>query len=84
MTGEEEGLFTGTVNGKKGTFAFTAVINGQFISETRGGMTSRLTIVNGTDELTKLRGEINVNIYIDATATKGTYSGILSFEGVQD
>jgi len=80
MTGTAEGTFTGTLNGKKGTFTFTGVGNGQFFSTSFGGITYKLTIVGGTNELSGLHGTLVMSIDVRANGDKGTYSGTLSFE----
>jgi hypothetical protein len=82
FTVEGQGTFTGTVQGKSGSYVFNAVASGQFTSpmgETGEG-TGEHTIISGTGELANLRGSLQAENKWDKTGMTETYSGTLRFE----
>jgi hypothetical protein len=73
------GTFTGTVNGKKGTFTFEDSANGYMLSFDSGIVVVSLNIVSGTGELSDLRGVISSIASFDTSRCGGPYSGMLGF-----
>lgn len=73
------GTFTGTVNGKKGTFTFEEFANGYMLSINSGIGAVSLNIVSGTGELNDLRGVISTIASFEASRCGGPYSGMLGF-----
>lgn len=73
------GTFTGTVNGKNGTFTFEESANGHMLSIDSGIGAVSLNIVSGTGELNDLRGVISCIASFEASRGGGPYSGMLGF-----
>jgi hypothetical protein len=76
------GTFTGEVDGKSGSYYYSAAGNGHFTSPTgdTGEINGEHNIISGTGELANLRGTLHaVNIF-DETGMNETYSGTLRFE----
>jgi hypothetical protein len=80
LNAEEEGTFTGTVDGKAGTFTFKSTGWGQWFTRTTGIQTYTYTIVSGTGELARLRGTITANITANEGKVDGKYAGTITFE----
>ena len=82
FTTEGQGTFTGTVNGKSGSYVYSAAASGQFTSPTgeSGVSTAEITIISGTGELANLRGSLHLELSFDTTGMTGTYSGTYRFE----
>ncbi len=80
ITMRGEGTFTGTVNGKQGSFTTKDTGSGQMVSLDSGVLTIEVNIVGGTGELINLRGTYLSNGTFGANVSKRTYSGKLSFE----
>ena len=75
------GTFTGTVNGKSGSYVCSSASSGQFtIPGESGTLTGESTIISGTGELANLRGSLHSEFSFDKTGMTGTYSGTLRFE----
>jgi hypothetical protein len=82
------GTFTGTVNGKKGNFSYTGLINGGWewydssVNPVNYGGNEEYTIVSGTGELSDLRGTFGGSIGQDQnnSISPGYYIGTLRFE----
>jgi hypothetical protein len=80
VSATSNGTFTGTVNGKSGSFTASFVTSGQMIPGELGTFSGEMTILNGTGALSGLHGVIMSNFLVDAvevTNTRGNYSGIL-------
>jgi hypothetical protein len=80
VTATSKGVFTGTVNGKSGSFTASMETSGQMIPGETGTFSDEITILNGTGALSGLHGVIITQFLIDAievTNTRGNYSGIL-------
>jgi hypothetical protein len=78
-----EGTFTGLVEGKSGSYDYTALGNGHFTSPTgeSGETTGEHTIIGGTGELAKLRGSLQSEAKFDKkTGVVEAYSGTCWFE----
>jgi len=77
-----QGTFTGTVNGKSGSFVYITVGFGQFtsLSGDAGVITTDESIISGTGELANLRGGSHSESEFDANGSTGTYSGTCWFE----
>lgn len=75
------GTFTGTVNGKSGSYVYTTAGGGQFTSPTgeSGTVSGENTIISGTGELANLSGGLHSESKFDKNGTTGTYSGTLRF-----
>jgi len=82
FTLEGQGTFTGTVNGKSGSFFYNTVGSGQFTSFTgdAGVITTDESIISGTGELANLCGGSHSEYAFDANGSSGTYSGTCWFE----
>ena len=78
-TADGLGTFTGTVEGKSGSYVYSIVGSGQFTDPTTGEGTSEITIICGTGELANLRGSLHGEARFDETGMTGTYSGTLRF-----
>jgi hypothetical protein len=75
------GTFTGTVNGKSGSYFCSTASSGQItIPGEAGETTGEQTIISGTGELANLRGSLHGENSFDKTGMTGTYSGTLRFE----
>jgi hypothetical protein len=75
------GTFTGTVNGKSGSYFSSTASSGQWtIPGEAGETTGENTIISGTGELANLRGSFHGEHRFDETGMTGTYSGTLRFE----
>jgi hypothetical protein len=80
LNAEEEGTFTGTVEGKAGTFTFKSTGWGQWFTRTTGIQTYTYTIVSGTGELERLRGTVTTNVTANEGKVDGKYTGTITFE----
>jgi para-nitrobenzyl esterase len=77
---ESETTFTGTVDGKQGSFITRDIATGQMYSSDSGFKTNVAEIISGTGELANLRGTITIETNLSSSGEKGTYSGTLYFE----
>jgi hypothetical protein len=83
LTMDAIGTFTGEVDGKSGSYFYSAAGTGHFTSPTgdAGEITGEHTIISGTGELVNLRGSLHVeNTFDKTTGMTETYSGTLRFE----
>jgi hypothetical protein len=76
------GTFTGEVEGKSGSYVYSAAGSGHFTSPTgeSGEITGEHTIISGTGELANLRGSLHTENRFDKTGMTETYSGTCRFE----
>ena len=79
---KSEGTFTGTVDGKKGTFTSRESGAGQMLGPDSGMLSSSINIVSGTGELTGLNGSFSNTGSWDATKSIGNYAGPLNLAAV--
>jgi hypothetical protein len=80
ITGDTIGTFTGTVEGKQGTFTASGSWASQFLSPTNGSGGCTYTILSGTGELDGLSGTITVKTTAADGSTTGTYTHALTFK----
>ena len=80
FTSDVEGTFTGTINGKQGSFTFMAGEYGQMFTEYSGALTCKFIIINSDGELSGLNGNINTRLSFDLASIAGEYWGTLNFE----
>ena len=81
FTQEGQGTFTGTVEGKSGSYVYNTVGTGQVGEMGESGVaTTEETIVSGTGGLTNLRGSLHEEHQWDENGMTSTYSGTCCFE----